>query len=106
MVAALDRLSPGWSGRRHLWLGSKPEYALLRRPPYTDAENECNAYVKEICRRSGVVWQQDDYVTDKLLNAAAVETPKPASNVPPQFEQKRCPGVAGVPHRGQEGGNA
>jgi 4-amino-4-deoxy-L-arabinose transferase-like glycosyltransferase len=52
---------------------SKPDYALLRRPPYTDGENESNAMFNEICRKAGAVWEADDYQTDKILNAAAKE---------------------------------
>ena len=52
---------------------SKPDYALLRRPPYTDGENEANAMFEEICRKAGAVWEADDYQTDKILNAAAKE---------------------------------
>jgi 4-amino-4-deoxy-L-arabinose transferase-like glycosyltransferase len=50
---------------------SELDYALLRRPPYTDAENACNAWFAAIARNAGTVWQRDDYETDKVLNAAA-----------------------------------
>ena len=50
---------------------SKTEYATLRRPPYTDGENESNAMFKRICAAEGAVWEQDDYQTDKILNRAA-----------------------------------
>ena len=32
---------------------SKPEYATLRLPPYTDAENESNAYFRRLCATQG-----------------------------------------------------
>ncbi|HYP75749.1 MAG TPA: glycosyltransferase family 39 protein [Polyangiaceae bacterium] len=52
---------------------SKTEYATLRQPPYTDGENESNAMFRSICERAGVVWEKDDYETDKVLNQAAKE---------------------------------
>lgn len=50
---------------------SKTDYATLRRPPYTDGENESNAMFRAICADEGAVWEQDDYQTDKILNRAA-----------------------------------
>jgi 4-amino-4-deoxy-L-arabinose transferase-like glycosyltransferase len=47
---------------------SKPDYALLRKPPYTDAENESNAYFRSLCEKAGTVWERDDYETDQILN--------------------------------------
>jgi hypothetical protein len=52
---------------------SKPEYALLRLPPYTYAENECNAEFAAICQQAGVVWTRDDIETEKILSRAAKE---------------------------------
>jgi len=51
---------------------SKTEYALLRRPPYTDAENESNAWFRRLGRESGFVWERDDLETDQYLNRAAI----------------------------------
>lgn len=50
---------------------SKTDYVTLRRPPYTDGENESNAMFKAICAAEGAVWEQDDYQTDQILNRAA-----------------------------------
>ncbi len=50
---------------------SKPEFATLRQPPYTDAENQSNAMLREICAAEGAVWERDDYQTDQILNRAA-----------------------------------
>lgn len=55
------------------YIFSKPDYALLRRPPYTDAENETNEMFGSLCRKAGAVWEQDDYQTDQILNRAAKE---------------------------------
>jgi Co/Zn/Cd efflux system component len=55
------------------YIFSKPQYALLQRPPYTDGENESNAWFKEICARQGAVWEANDLETDRLLNQAAKE---------------------------------
>jgi hypothetical protein len=52
---------------------TKTEYATLRQPPYTDAENECNAMFRSICAARGAVWGQDDLETDRILNQAAKE---------------------------------
>jgi 4-amino-4-deoxy-L-arabinose transferase-like glycosyltransferase len=53
------------------YIFSKPEYALLEKEPYTDAENESNAYFKALCRDAGTEWEKDDWETDKVLNAVA-----------------------------------
>ena len=39
---------------------SRMEFALLRRPPYTDAENECNEWFAEIARERGTMVGQDE----------------------------------------------
>jgi 4-amino-4-deoxy-L-arabinose transferase-like glycosyltransferase len=44
------------------------EFATLQRPPYTDAENECNAWFKQIARDAGTVWEADE-VVDEANNA-------------------------------------
>jgi 4-amino-4-deoxy-L-arabinose transferase-like glycosyltransferase len=46
---------------------SQTDYALLRRPPYTDAENETNAWFRALSREAGTEWQRDDYETEQLL---------------------------------------
>lgn len=50
---------------------SKTDYVTLRRPPYTDGENESNAMFNAICAAEGAVWEKDDYQTDQILNRAA-----------------------------------
>jgi 4-amino-4-deoxy-L-arabinose transferase-like glycosyltransferase len=55
------------------YIFSKPQYALLQLPPYTDAENESNALLRGLANAAGVDWARDDYETDQILNRAAVE---------------------------------
>lgn len=50
---------------------SRTEFALLRKPPYTDAENESNAWFRRLAREAGTEWERDDWETDQLLNRAA-----------------------------------
>ena len=50
---------------------SRTEFALLRQPPYTVAENESNAYFRSLTAAKGVDWEKDDYATDQILNAEA-----------------------------------
>ena len=53
------------------YIFSQPDYALLRRPPYTDAENESNALFRSICEREGTVWQRNDVESDRILSRAS-----------------------------------
>lgn len=55
------------------YIFTKPEYATLRLPPYTYAENESNELFRGISAAAGTVWQQNDYETDQILNRAAVQ---------------------------------
>lgn len=50
---------------------SRTEFITLQRPPYTDAENECNTLFDSLCRAQGAVWQADDVETDRILAAEA-----------------------------------
>jgi hypothetical protein len=50
---------------------SRPEYALLRRPPYIDAENECNVWLAAICRRAGAEFGRDEVRDEAILGAEA-----------------------------------
>ena len=50
---------------------SQADYALLRKPPYTDAENASNAWFEQLCRDAGTRWQKDDYETEQILSRAA-----------------------------------
>jgi 4-amino-4-deoxy-L-arabinose transferase-like glycosyltransferase len=52
---------------------SRSEFATLQKPPYTDAENEVNAWFRELCRKAGAQWEKDDWETDQILNRAAKE---------------------------------
>jgi 4-amino-4-deoxy-L-arabinose transferase-like glycosyltransferase len=44
------------------------EFATLQKPPYTYAENECNAWFRQIARDAGTVWEADE-VVDEVNNA-------------------------------------
>jgi hypothetical protein len=55
------------------YIFSELDYALLRRPPYTDAENASNAWFRAIAREAGTEWQREDYETEQVLKAAAKE---------------------------------
>ena len=55
------------------YIFSKTDYALLRKPPYTDAENETNAWFEQLGREAGTEWAKDDYETEQLLSRAAKE---------------------------------
>jgi 4-amino-4-deoxy-L-arabinose transferase-like glycosyltransferase len=44
------------------------EFATLQKPPYTDAENECNAWFRKIAHDAGTVWEADE-VVDEANNA-------------------------------------
>lgn len=50
---------------------SRTEFITLEKPPYTDAENESNAYFRSLAAAEGTEWQRDDYETDQILNAEA-----------------------------------
>ena len=53
------------------YIFSKPEFATLKLPPYTYAENESNAYFRRLCVEQGTVWEQNDLETDRILNQEA-----------------------------------
>jgi 4-amino-4-deoxy-L-arabinose transferase-like glycosyltransferase len=44
------------------------EFATLQKPPYTDAENEVNAWFKRIAQEAGTTWEADE-VVDEANNA-------------------------------------
>jgi 4-amino-4-deoxy-L-arabinose transferase-like glycosyltransferase len=50
---------------------SRTEFLTLRKPPYTDAENEVNVWFKKLCADEGAVWEKDAVQTEKILNKAA-----------------------------------
>jgi 4-amino-4-deoxy-L-arabinose transferase-like glycosyltransferase len=41
------------------------EFATLRKPPYTDAENESNNWFRQIARDAGTQWEQDEVVDEE-----------------------------------------
>ncbi len=55
------------------YIFSRPEFATLRQPPYTDAENESNESFRSLARQAGTEWQANDYETDQILNHAAAQ---------------------------------
>jgi 4-amino-4-deoxy-L-arabinose transferase-like glycosyltransferase len=55
------------------YIFSRPEFALLRLPPYTFAEIESNELFNSLAAAAGTEWQRDDYKTDQILNRAAVQ---------------------------------
>lgn len=44
------------------------EFATLKQPPFTDAENEVNAWFAQIAQDAGTIWEQDE-VVDEVNNA-------------------------------------
>jgi hypothetical protein len=55
------------------YIFSQTDFALLRRPPYTDAENESNALFNAICAAQGTVWQRNDVESERILSKVAKE---------------------------------
>lgn len=53
------------------YIFSQPDYALLRKPPYTYAEIASDEWFEKLCRDAGTVWQRDDIETDRVLNQAS-----------------------------------
>src|SRR5262245_164121 len=41
------------------------EFATLQKPPYTDAENEVNAWFRQIARDAGTEWEKDEVVDEE-----------------------------------------
>lgn len=48
------------------------EFATLKKPPYTDAENESNDWFRKIARDAGTEWELDE-VVDEANNARVVK---------------------------------
>jgi 4-amino-4-deoxy-L-arabinose transferase-like glycosyltransferase len=110
MFAALFMVIAPWTVRNYLATGghvvlissgtsdaflrgyifSRPEFALLRQPPYTDAENASNAWFKSIAADAGTEWQRDDYETDQILNRAAIQQ---LASQPGEFVRKFVVGL-------------
>jgi len=47
---------------------SRSEFITLRQPPYVYAENQSNAYFRELCQQAGTEWEKNDWETDQILN--------------------------------------
>ncbi|HEY4215048.1 MAG TPA: glycosyltransferase family 39 protein [Steroidobacteraceae bacterium] len=50
------------------YIFTRMEFATLQKPPYTFAENECNAWFRKIASDAGTVWEADE-VVDEVNNA-------------------------------------
>jgi 4-amino-4-deoxy-L-arabinose transferase-like glycosyltransferase len=50
------------------YIFTRAEFATLQKPPYTDAENESNAWFRRIAREAGTEWERDE-VVDEANNA-------------------------------------
>ena len=50
------------------YIFTRAEFATLQKPPYTDAENESNAWFRRIARDAGTEWERDE-VVDEVNNA-------------------------------------
>lgn len=50
---------------------SRADYALLRRPPYVDAENEVNAWLGELCRRAGTRFGDNEVRDERIFGTEA-----------------------------------
>ena len=49
------------------YIFTRLEFATLQKPPYTDAENECNALFRKIASDAGTTWELDE-VNDEVNN--------------------------------------
>jgi 4-amino-4-deoxy-L-arabinose transferase-like glycosyltransferase len=72
------------------YIFSEKDYALLRRPPYTDAENASNAYFQSLAEKAGTVWERDDYETEQILG---VEVKRKLKEEPGEFVRKFTTGL-------------
>jgi 4-amino-4-deoxy-L-arabinose transferase-like glycosyltransferase len=46
------------------YIFTRAEFATLQKPPYTYAEQECNALFRQIASDAGTVWEADEVVDD------------------------------------------
>jgi 4-amino-4-deoxy-L-arabinose transferase-like glycosyltransferase len=69
---------------------SKSDYALLKKSPYIDAENESNAWFQSLARNAGTVWERDDYETEQVLGR---EVREKLRNEPLEFVRKFSVGL-------------
>jgi 4-amino-4-deoxy-L-arabinose transferase-like glycosyltransferase len=49
------------------YIFSKTEYATLKLPPYTYAENESNASFRALCKAAGTEWERNDIESEQIL---------------------------------------
>ena len=72
------------------YIFSEKDFALLRRPPYTDAENASNAYFQSLAEKAGTVWERDDYETEQILG---LEVKRKLKEEPGEFVRKFFTGL-------------
>lgn len=54
------------------YIFTRTEFATLQKPPYTDAENECNALFRKIAKDAGTTWEEDE-VADEANNSKVMK---------------------------------
>ncbi len=69
---------------------SQADYALLRKSPYVDAENEANAWFKSLAQAAGTEWERDDYETEQILGR---EVKVKLRREPGEFVRKSVVGI-------------
>lgn len=47
------------------YIFTRMEFATLQKPPFTDAENESNAWFQKIARDAGTTWEADEVVDEE-----------------------------------------
>jgi 4-amino-4-deoxy-L-arabinose transferase-like glycosyltransferase len=61
------------------YIFTRLEFATLQKPPYTDAENECNALFRQIAKDAGTTWELDELADDvnnsRVMKRWIVERP-------------------------------
>jgi hypothetical protein len=72
------------------YIFSQKDYALLRLPPYTYAENASNAWFEQLARDAGTEWQRDDYETEQILGR---EVKRKLAAEPGEFVRKFIVGL-------------
>ncbi|SFV33436.1 ArnT family glycosyltransferase [Hyphomicrobium facile] len=59
-------LTPGFSDSfLRGYIFTRMEFATLQKPPFTDAENESNAWFEQIARDAGTTWEADEVVDEE-----------------------------------------
>ena len=54
-----------------LYFQPQPVHHGTPAAPFTNAENESNAYFRSLAQKAGTTWQKSDYQTDQILNHEA-----------------------------------